>query len=86
MFQVLVVDSGAIDREMMKSVLHKGLDGPVEIYLAGGIEEARTILEETGIDLMIADVPLSTAYVKNLVRTACGIHQNIDVILTTVKR
>ena len=61
MFQVLVVDSGAIDREMMKSVLHKGLDGPVEIYLAGGIEEARTRLEGTGLGLVSGGVPAGTA-------------------------
>lgn len=85
MFKILVVDSGVIDREMIRDTLTEGLEGPLEIHMAVGAEQAKAILERENIDLLIADAPRA-AYVKNLVYTAYGTNSSVRVILTTVKR
>lgn len=85
MYGILVVDSGAIDREMTLKILSNGLEGPVEFFSATDSDEAYTIMKDNRIDLLIADVPEATAYVKKLVRTAYTLHQHIHVILTSVQ-
>ena len=66
MFRILVVDNGAIDREMIRSVLTDRLGDVVEILQAAGPEEAQNILSVQRIDLLIADVPLSSVSVNFL--------------------
>ena len=61
MFRILVVDNGAIDREMIRSVLAERLGDIVEILQAAGREDAQSILSVQRMDLLIADVPLSSA-------------------------
>ncbi len=85
MFRILVVDNGAIDREVIRSVLVERLGEIVEILQAAGREDAQSILEAQRIDLLIADVPQSSALVKHLVRLARGMNEKVGVILTSVK-
>ena len=85
MFRILVVDNGAIDREMIRMVLTDRLGEIVEILQATGREDAQNILSVQRIDLLIADVPLSSAVVKHLVRLARNLNENAGVILTSVK-
>ena len=85
MFRILVVDNGAIDREMIRRVLVERLGDIVEILQATGREDAQNILSVQRIDLLIADVPLSSAVVKQLVRLARGLNEKVGVILTSVK-
>ena len=85
MFRILVVDNGAIDREMIRSVLTDRLGEIVEIIQAAGREEAQNLLSMQRIDLLIADVPLSSAPVKHLVRLARSLNDKVSVILTSVK-
>ncbi len=85
MFRILVVDNGAIDREMIRSVLTERLGDIVEILQAVGREDAQSILSVQRIDLLIADVPLSSAMVKQLVRLARSMNDRVGVILTSVK-
>ena len=85
MFRILVVDNGAIDREMIRAVLTERLGDIVEILQASGREDARSILSVQRIDLLIADVPLSSAAVKHLVRLARSLNEKAAVILTSVK-
>ena len=44
MFRILVVDNGAIDREMIRTVLSDRLGDVVEILQAAGREDAQSIL------------------------------------------
>ena len=85
MFRILVVDNGAIDREMIRRVLEDRLGEIVEILQAAGREDAQSILTAQRIDLLIADVPLSSASVKHLVRLARGMNEKAGLILTSVK-
>ena len=85
MFRILVVDNGAIDREVIRSILAERLGEIVEILQAAGREDARSILSAQRIDLLIADVPLSSAWVKQLVRLARSMNDKVSVILTSVK-
>lgn len=85
MYSILVVDSGAIDHEVTHKVLARGLEGPIEFFSAIGSNDACVIMQKHSINLLIADVPQTTAYVKNLVRTAYILHNDIHVILTSVK-
>ena len=85
MFRILVVDSGAIDREMIRAVLAQRLGDAVEISQAVGREDARSIMEEQKIDLLIADVSLSSAFVKPLIQTARSLNDKVNIILTSVK-
>lgn len=85
MFRILVVDNGAIDREMIRAVLTERLGGIVEILQAAGREDAQSILSVHRIDLLIADVPLSSATVKQLVRQARSLNERVFLILTSVK-
>ena len=85
MFRILVVDNGAIDREMIRMVLTDRLGEIIEILQATGREDAQNILSVQRIDLLIADVPLSSAVVKHLVRLARNLNENVGVILTSVK-
>ena len=85
MFRILVVDNGAIDREMIRRVLVERLGEIVEILQATGREDAQNILAVQRIDLLIADVPLSSAVVKHLVRLARRLNEKAGVILTSVK-
>ena len=85
MFRILVVDNGAIDREMIRSVLAERLGDIVEILQAAGREDAQSILSVQRMDLLIADVPLSSATVKHLVRLARGLNEKVGIILTSVK-
>ena len=85
MFRILVVDNGAIDREMIRMVLTDRLGEIVEILQATGREDAQNILSVQRIDLLIADVPLSSAVVKHLVRLARNLNEKVGVILTSVK-
>ena len=85
MFRILVVDNGAIDREMIRSVLAERLGDIVEILQAAGREDAQSILSVQRMDLLIADVPLSSATVKHLVRMARGLNEKVGIILTSVK-
>lgn len=85
MFRILVVDNGAIDREVIRSVLSERLGEIVEILQAAGREDAQSILSAQRIDLLIADVPLSSALVRQLVRLARSMNEKVGVILTSVK-
>ncbi len=85
MFRILVVDSGAIDRDMIRAVLARRLGNAVEILQAVGQEDAQTVMETQQVDLLIADVPLSVAFVKHLVRVARSLNDRVNVILTSVK-
>lgn len=85
MYSVLIVDSGVIDREMIQNVLVKELDGPIECFMAACNEEAETVMREQAVDLLLVDVPHSSAYVKNLVRVAYTLHSEIHVVLLSVK-
>ena len=85
MFRILVVDNGAIDREMIRTVLADRLGEIVEILQAAGREDAQSILAVQRIDLLIADVPGSSATVKHLVRLARALNDKVGVILTSVK-
>lgn len=85
MFRILVVDNGAIDREMIRAVLTERLGNVVEILQAVGREDANHILKVQRIDLLIADVPVSSATVKHLARLARSMNENASVILTSVK-
>ena len=85
MFRILVVDNGAIDREMIRTVLSDRLGDVVEILQAAGREDAQSILRVQRIDLLIADVPLSSAMVKHLVRLARSLNDKVGIILTSVK-
>ena len=85
MFRILVVDNGAIDREMIRAVLTDRLGDIVEVLQAAGREDAQRILKVQRIDLLIADVPLSSALVKHLVRLARSMNEQAGVILTSVK-
>ena len=85
MFRILVVDNGAIDREMIRVILEDRLGDIVEILQAAGREDAQSILRVQRIDLLIADVPLSSATVKYLVRLARNLNDKVDVVLTSVK-
>ena len=85
MFRILVVDNGAIDREMIRAVLSDRLGDVVEILQAAGREDANHILKMQRIDLLIADVHVSSAMVKHLVRLARSLNENAAVILTSVK-
>ena len=85
MFRILVVDNGAIDRELIRAVLVDRLGDIVEILQAAGREDAQSILRIQRIDLLIADVPLSSAMVKHLVRLARNLNSKAAVILTSVK-
>ena len=85
MFRILVVDNGAIDREVIRSVLVDRLGDIVEILQAAGREDAQSILRVQRIDLLIADVPLSSATVKHLARLARNLNSKAAVILTSVK-
>ena len=85
MYRILVVDNGAIDREMIRSVLTDRLGDVVEILQAAGPEEAQNILSVQRIDLLIADVPLSSVSVKHLVRLARRMNDKVSVIFTSVK-
>jgi len=85
MFRILVVDNGAIDREMTRSVLADRLGDVVEILQAAGREDAQGILSVQRVDLLLADVPLSSAPVKHLVRLARSLNDKVSVILTSVK-
>ena len=85
MFRILVVDNGAIDREMIRTVLSDRLGDVVEILQAAGREDAQSILRVQRIDLLIADVPLSSAIVKHLVRLARCLNDKVGIILTSVK-
>ncbi len=84
MFRILVVDDGAIDREVTLNIFSNGLEGPVELFSTISGDVAYAVMKERQINLLIADVPESTGYVKNLVRTAYTLHQDIHVILTSV--
>ena len=85
MFRILVVDNGAIDREVIRAVLTERLGEIVEILQAVGREDAQSILSVPRIDLLIADVPQSSAMVKQLVRMARSLNDKVGVILTSVK-
>ena len=85
MFRILVVDNGAIDREMSRMVLTDRLGDIIAILQATGREDAQNILAVQRIDLLIADVPLSSAVVKHLVRLARNLNEKVGVILTSVK-
>ena len=85
MFRILVVDNGAVDREMIRRVLSDRLGELVEILQAAGREDAQGILSVQRIDLLIADVPRSSALVKHLVRLARSLNDKASVILTSVK-
>ena len=85
MFRILVVDNGAIDREVIRAVLTDRLGDIVEVLQAAGREDAQNILSVQRIDLLIADVPLSSAVVKHLVRLARSLNEKASVILTSVK-
>ena len=85
MFRILIVDNGAIDREVIRAVLAERLGDIVEIMQAAGREDAQSILRVQRIDLLIADVPLSSATVKHLVRLARNLNDKAAVILTSVK-
>ena len=85
MFRILIVDNGAIDREMIRAVLADRLGDIVEILQAAGREDAQSILRVQRVDLLIADVPLSSATVKHLVRLARNLNDKAAVILTSVK-
>ena len=85
MFRILVVDNGAIDREMIRAVLTERLGELVEVLQAVGREDAQSILSVQRIDLLIADVPLSSATVKQLARQARSLNEGVSVILTSVK-
>jgi len=85
MFRILVVDNGAIDREVVRSVLVDRLGELVEILQAAGREDAQSLLAVQRIDLLIADVPQSSALVKNLVRLARSQNDKASVILTSVQ-
>ena len=85
MFRILVVDNGAIDREMIRLVLAERLGEIVEILQAVGREDAQGILSVQRVDLLIADVPASSAWVKHLVRLARSLNDKVGVILTSVK-
>lgn len=85
MFRILVVDNGAIDREMIRMVLVERLGDIVEVLQAAGREDAQSILAVQRIDLLIADVPLSSALVKHMVRLARSLNDKASVILTSVK-
>ena len=85
MFRILVVDNGTIDREMIRAVLSDRLGDVVEILQAAGREDAQSILRVQRIDLLIADVPLSSAMVKHLVRLARSLNDKVGIILTSVK-
>ena len=85
MFRILVVDNGAIDREMIRMVLADRLGEIVEIIQAVGAEDAQRVLSVQRIDLLIADVPLSFAPVKHLVRLARNRNEKVGIVLTSVK-
>lgn len=85
MFRILVVDNGAIDRDMIRAVLAERLGEMVEILQSAGYEDAQMVLSGQRIDLLIVDVPLSSAYVKHLVRLARSVNERVKVILTSVK-
>ena len=85
MFRILVVDNGAIDREMIRQVLEDRLGNVVEILQSAGREDAQSLLAVQRIDLLIADVPLSFAPIKHLVRLARSLNDKVSVILTSVK-
>ena len=85
MFRILVVDNGAIDREVIRAVIADRLGDIVEILQAAGREDANNILKMQRIDLLIADVPVSSATVKHLVRLARNMNESASVILTSVK-
>ena len=85
MFRILVVDNGAVDREMIRRILSDRLGELVEILQAAGREDAQGILSAQRIDLLIADVPRSSALVKHLVRLARSLNDKASVILTSVK-
>ena len=85
MFRILVVDNGAIDRETVRSVLAERLGEIVEIMQAAGRDDAQGILSSQRVDLLIADVPGSSALIKHLVRLARALNDKVGVILTSVK-
>ncbi len=85
MFRILVVDNGAIDREMIRAVLVERLGEIVEVLQAAGQEDAQNILSAQRIDLLIADVPLASAPVKHLVRLARSLNDKAALILTSVR-
>ena len=85
MFRILVVDNGAIDRELVRAVLTERLGDMVEVLQAAGREDAQRILAAQRMDLLIADVPLSSTLVKQLVRLARSMNEKVGVILTSVK-
>ena len=85
MFRILIVDNGAVDREMIRMVLTERLGDVVEILQAPGRRDAQSILMTQRIDLLIADVPLSSTLVKQLVRLARSQNDKASVILTSVK-
>ena len=85
MFRILVVDNGAIDREVIRSVLADRLGDIVEILQAASREDAQNLLSMQRMDLLIADVHLSSAPVKHLVRLARSLNEKVGVILTSVK-
>lgn len=85
MFRILVVDNGAIDREVIRMVLADRLGDIVEILQAAGREDAQSILSVQRVDLLIVDVPLSSALVKHLTRLARSLNEKVGIILTSVK-
>lgn len=85
MFRILVMDSGSIDREMIRDVLMEHLDGPVEVLDAVSVEEACDVLEEQRFDLLVADLAPGAAGIKHLAHTARGLHSGLRLILTSVR-
>lgn len=86
MYKILLVESGEIDRDMIFSVLSRGLQKPIELFCSAGAEQAQAVLKQERIDLLIVEYIHDTVYIKQLARLAYKLHDDIKVILTSVKR
>lgn len=85
MYRILLVDSGTIDRSVMKDSLERELGSFVEVFQAGNIDEANEFMEHCLPNLMVVETPPHSAYLKQLVKTAHMKNPNMHLILTSVK-
>ncbi|MDO5115160.1 MAG: response regulator transcription factor [Synergistaceae bacterium] len=88
MYKILIVDSGAIDRRMMRELLENRFGSAISVFISDERADAAEAVGADGVDLLIVNVPYHSAgsdYADLLIHSAFNINKNLSLIITSVK-
>jgi len=85
MYNILVIDQGAMDLHMTEDILLQGFKN-VAVFCAEDLKQAIPVLEGETVNLVIVDIDRFTLLIHDFLRLARMHHPALSVLLTSVMR